>query len=99
MPAITRAESRRQAIANRRLPLAACSHLIGREPKALRVHQSSKSGRYQPRPRTKSGLSGEIPSTLIKISHTKRPAQSNFTNENPVDCAHGLGGAKLIADC
>jgi hypothetical protein len=55
MPAITRAESRPRPIANRRLPLAACPRLIGREPKALRVHQSSKVGRYQPRPRTKSG--------------------------------------------
>jgi len=63
----------------------ACARLTGREPKALRVQQSSKVGRYQPRPRTKSGLSEKIAFTLIKSSHTKRPAQSNFTNEKAVD--------------
>ena len=85
MPTLTRTQTRPQPIAHRRLPLAAHERLIGREPKALRVTQSSKIGEIGPAPRTKSGANEKITSTLIKISHTNRPAQSNFPVRNLVD--------------
>ena len=63
----------------------ACARLIGREPKALRVAQSSKSRQIVARPRTKSGLSEKITQTSIKTHTRNRLPQSNFTNENFVD--------------
>ena len=51
MPALTRTKTRRQ-------PIAAHEPLIGREPKALRVHQSRKIGpaTYEIGPKRKNRL-------------------------------------------
>ena len=78
MPTLTRTQTRRQPIAHRRFPLAAHERLIGREPKALRVHQSSKIGPGHVRNRAETEKS---PPPLSRFHTQNAPPNQIYPHE------------------
>jgi hypothetical protein len=78
MPAIIRAESRRQPIANCRLPLAADDSLIARAPQGFVRRSISQITRNPPPATYKTGAKKKNRAALNQQLHTNRRHQSDF---------------------